>query len=752
MAIKQIGGKNVYVIEAAPVETARASNGVGYAQIVSQQRWKIWEEAEKAVKDQMEFEKMTYQSQLDIYEKEKADLNRMINKAKELKLKRERGEISDEDYKTEKLRADIEYRNASLQQKRDLASRDKVIKTPVFDSFGDPVTDPKTNEQMYKITRISYNKPGTDQPAQVSAGKIGQAQRSPEEKSPEVKALEDEWIKKEAEGRAAAKKQGTKFDLEAWKKGAGKEIEDKLTAERAKQAQPEEAQDQELSSLIDELEAQRASLVAPGPSFDTNVLSRKRETFGGMAGVGGLGFAPRREKISPIYDEARAREAIAAASRDESQAIALSTAKRLEQKRAALLAAKEKEKQNRMKRIAELEVLVGTEDPANKEFQKLVSAEIERLKAIPTSISAEDETVLRQTSEQEAMKEFREGMLEAGPGPRTAASFMTRQPPEVPRPEDPERPRRSPRPERKPRDRNFIEGMQALLGEGIEPVSFGSASAESGLSFGQASSDISPSAPDGASMVPAVSNISFGVPTPSGIRKPAEAGLGMTPMDQPAAAQPAPQPAPQPSPQPQPQPAPVSPEVRKDFREDATSESKEAKRAKAANELYVQYAPRTYNEQTGEETLYELNPLEKEKIFQLYLQKSEEKMMTQQEGIAWYLEAIKKIKAEGSSGSNKKLTRDQKYASNVFKIIQEGKNLADKPAKLARIAKLDNDNAERPQHIVLVDKIYEINKAKKDVFNLTFKEISRVLEKDVKKKEQALQYLVAKSLLELDKA
>lgn len=732
MAIKQIGGKNVYVVEAAPVETARASNGVGYAQIVSQQRWKIWEQAQKAVKDQLEFDKMTYQSQLDIYEKEKADLNRMINKAKELKLKRERGEISDEDYKFEKLRADTEYRNASLQLKRDLASRDKVIRTPVFDSFGDPVTDPKTNEQMYKTTTITYNKPGTNQPAQVSAGRIGQAEKA--EKSPEEKALEDKYTV----AFKAAKAKNPKLTTAQWEQTEeGKSYVAPLEAERAKQAQPEEAQDQELSSLIDELEAQRASLVAPGPSFDTNVLSRTRETFGGMAGVGGLGFAPRREKISPIYDEARAREAIAAASRDESQAIALSTAKRLEQKKAALLAAKEKEKQNRMKRIAELEVLVGTEDPANKEFQKLVSAEIERLKAIPTSISAEDETVLRQTSEQEAMKEFREGMLEAGPGPRTAASFMTRQPPEVPRPEDPERP---PRPDREPRDRNLREGMQALLGEGIEPVSFGSASAEGGLTFGQASSDISPSAPDAASMVPAVSNISFGVPTPSGIRKPAEAGLGMPSMDQPSAAQPAPQ------------PAPVSPEVRKDFREDATAESKEAKRAKAVNELYIQYAPRKINLDTGVETLFELNPSEKEKIFQLYLEEVEGKMMTDEEGKEWYNNAIKKIKTEGSSGSNKKLTRDQKYASNVFKIIQEGKNLADKPAKLARIAKLDNDNAERPQHIVLVDKIYEINKAKKDVFNLTFKEISRVLEKDVKKKEQALQYLVAKSLLELDKA
>jgi len=65
MGLITIGGQSAYIIDSKPAEIGRTSTGTGYAQLVSQQRWKIWEEAQKAVLRQMEFEKMGYEAQLD---------------------------------------------------------------------------------------------------------------------------------------------------------------------------------------------------------------------------------------------------------------------------------------------------------------------------------------------------------------------------------------------------------------------------------------------------------------------------------------------------------------------------------------------------------------------------------------------------------------------------------------------------------------------------------------------------------------
>jgi len=73
MAIRQVNGRNAYVIEVEQ-PTARTSRGEGYAQLITNLRWKMWEEAQKSELMALEFEKLAYQQQLKIY----ADQQRLI--------------------------------------------------------------------------------------------------------------------------------------------------------------------------------------------------------------------------------------------------------------------------------------------------------------------------------------------------------------------------------------------------------------------------------------------------------------------------------------------------------------------------------------------------------------------------------------------------------------------------------------------------------------------------------------------------
>jgi translation initiation factor IF-3 len=94
MGLVTIGGQSAYIIDSKPAEVGRTSTGVGYAQLVSQQRWKIWEQAEKQVLRQMEFEKMSYEAQLDAYAKQKAQLQKSLLKTQEVKDKIKNGDYT----------------------------------------------------------------------------------------------------------------------------------------------------------------------------------------------------------------------------------------------------------------------------------------------------------------------------------------------------------------------------------------------------------------------------------------------------------------------------------------------------------------------------------------------------------------------------------------------------------------------------------------------------------------------------------
>jgi hypothetical protein len=431
MGLITIGGQSAYIIDSKPAEVGRTSTGTGYAQLVSQQRWKIWEEAQKSVLRQMEFEKMGYEAQLDAFKKQKEQLNKALLKAEEIKTKVKNGSMG----MSEALRLSgqlVSYGKSKYERDRvDVTSSerqavDKFTGLPLFEEDGvTPVMLVSGSEK----SRRYKDKEGDPLPESIdpitalrqAQGALG-VETPAERKRASVAALEAEWKK------GFANRTDKSLDAAAWAKSEGKEIDAKLAAEKAKPvsdfSQDEAKKEEAVSGLderIAEIQAEIDALSAPEVGFDTNVLSRTREAFGGMAGVGGLGFAPRRSKISPIYDEGRAREAMAAQRTGAEQAIALAASKNEADLRASVL---DRKKAASRERIRELTVARGL---ASGDEATAIDEAIAKLSAEPT-LTAQEELSVRTSSRNAALEDFRNLSLETGPGPRTRREFMDREP------------------------------------------------------------------------------------------------------------------------------------------------------------------------------------------------------------------------------------------------------------------------------------------------------------------------------------
>ena len=75
--------------------------------------------------------------------------------------------------------------------------------------------------------------------------------------------------------------------------------------------------------------------------------------------------------------------------------------------------------------------------------------------------------------------------------------------------------------------------------------------------------------------------------------------------------------------------------------------------------------------------------------------------------------------------------------------------LASQPKKLERLAKVSSPIEKRPEYIVLVDRLYDTNKAAgTNPVAPSYSEINRVYAKDADTRKKAHEYLLAKSMLE----
>ena len=749
MGIRNVGGLSVYIIDAPAVESARTSTGIGYAQLVSQLRWKTWEAARQAVKDQMEFEKLGYEAKLDAFVKEKQELTKALAKAQDIKEKLKSGQVS---ASTAVAAAGLEYRIAKDRQAR----ADKLALERVTDrDFINPATGEKETLSTYSSYARKKGAQDVGIPSAEDLFKRGAAAvgyKSPEDKKAEIEAAATaDKDSKEKEWNKAFKASGMKDPEEFAKSEAGKSVEatlqesrDKLAkivatpAEELAKTEEDIQAEQDLADYESELQRRLDLLSVPAPTFDTNVLSRTRETFGGMAGVGGLGFAPRRGKVSPIYDEARAREAMDRAKAVESEAVFLSAQKKYDAKKAEALAIKEKAKLNR---IAELESLMGDAGVgvvggiagAGDQVQKAIGAEIAKLRGETVSLNEEEDFAIASSSKQEAQRQLAYGLLETGYGPRTSRQFMTGEPQEVPR----------------------VREIERVLEPLPDPYTPG---------------------PMGPSLDFPLFGVG-GIPgSPVPVREPLPKGKGFAAEIPGIDINLPPRPPPAPRPKPTDEeldfgggPLPATPEEQPieldDNNEDIdigelspnvnkileTPEAKKKKKEDASKQVFTIYGIDTDATDAEKLKVYEefiIEGKDKDPAFKL----NPEGALIDPAAAEWYKTTLDAIRAtEGKTGKAQPKNRQDRSSAYALKIINKGKDLADKPAKLARLAKTDLPESERmkkvPEHIALVDKLYEINKTKGDVYKSTYSEIARVYEKQPKLRDAALEYLVAKNLL-----
>jgi len=777
MALRDVGGKSVYIIEVPPVEAAKASNGVGFAQLVTQLRWKMWEQAERQVLRELEFEKMGYQAQLDAYVKQKQELTRALGKTKDLKEQLATGKITTAQYVSlAKAEADAVRR----QQDRDLKYGSKrVTEREAFDPFGDKqkLTTTSTIEAPENIGKV----PGPSAMLGRAAASLGAD--TPDDRKKAAVAAADAETKKLTQEWIAGFKNNNPNNLSDKEWGSspeGRDIEKRLGDARAELTKIKDtpasqfpsaqdaADEADIEGFARELQAQIDALEAPAMGFDTNILSRTREQFGGMAGVGGLGFAPRPSKISPIYDEGRAKEALERQAGLADEFIRIAEGERIKEITDQVVKTKN---MNRENRIAELQAF----DPAgvDPKIQEQIKSLSEN---VITGLSDAEAAQVNRQARDLAMKEYRDAALLAGPGERTAGQFMSRYEPPSARPPTEDRGRR----ERRDADFNFLANLGKLAGEGIPSVYFGSGEGgEAGLS------GIAPEgaltvegrqfkqggAPDSASMIPDLqTNVGFGATTMP------ESGPAREPLDtdsnfikamqrlraesgrQPGDSAPSPVtiggeaglsvPAQLPKEEPRklpPTPPTPTPNA------SASSLEQPGGREKAAEDLYVFYGKKKIKDD-GTEELIPLSNLQKEQIWDKWLAEEETTSTLDEAGAkAWYAEAMNEL----NTGAQKKAqTRQEKYAAQKMKTIKAGSDLANKPSKLMRIAKTDLPEKERaklvPEHILLVEKIYNINKDKANAYSISSNEISRIYKDDNKKRAAAQEYLTATHLLYSD--
>jgi hypothetical protein len=114
MGIKNVNGQNAYVIE-APAFESRTSRGEGYAQYITNLRWKMWEEAQKSIQVEMEFEKMAYQEQMRFLRTQQSQIQKDIAATNR--------RLADLDRIEADKKAALSQRNASAQNTQNAQTR-----------------------------------------------------------------------------------------------------------------------------------------------------------------------------------------------------------------------------------------------------------------------------------------------------------------------------------------------------------------------------------------------------------------------------------------------------------------------------------------------------------------------------------------------------------------------------------------------------------------------------------------------------
>ena len=245
MAVRRLeaGGQPVYVIE-VDVPKVTDSRGKGYGTLVSDQRWKLWEEVQASQLQQMKFEQMTKQAQLDVLEQKQRDISRAIRDAYETQAKLKSGAISP-------------YQAQQLEFQRQKANRGSLtVRT-------EPARDPFTGE-----------------------------------------ILEGQTVKTETT-RTPLGPDIPPFDFTNATPEEVKEYNEQAATETANQIARLDTYIGDLRKQQTAAEAEFQDFISRGGTAP-DLLSRTRDAFRGQIGEGGFGLAPRRLREVSSFDEAQA--------------------------------------------------------------------------------------------------------------------------------------------------------------------------------------------------------------------------------------------------------------------------------------------------------------------------------------------------------------------------------------------------------------------------------------------------------------
>lgn len=738
MALRRLeaGGQPVYVIE-VDVPKVTDSRGKGYGTLVSDLRWKLWEEVTASQLQQMKFEQMTRQAKLDVLEQKQRDISRAIRDAYETQAKLKSGAISP-------------YQAQQLQLSRAKANRGTLtVKT-------EPARDPFTGELI----------PDQTVTTRTTRTPIG----------PPLPELDFTTA--------------TAEEVDEYNKQAA--------AETASQMQRLDTYIEDLKQQQTDAEAEFQDFISRGVA-PQDLLSRTRDAFGSQIGEGGFGLARRRLREVPRFDEAQAAGRVQDTIAREEQALlaeALRTRNQpiLERMQeveamgpegemtdALLLDLRNKlnapltlDEERRVKQAARDRVVqqlenAGAQPTGRAGFllkemppsPRYVPSTPERPPAPRGDISVEstvpafdrateikrdlDRLPVPTDADPFAQQDFAEGLqmeLEDVRAVRAAG----RRPPPIP-----------------PVDAAIARQAELdALGASPEEAEAFYDTLEARFKANEAI-DIAADERLAAGRLPRDRGFTYpvetiaGVPTTTGGRpgglmdRITMNRLGRTqdvsgsPPVEPPMVTPTPT---TPVPQVQP-PAPVAPSP-PSF--DAIAARGLGKPAPVGQEALPEAGSQEdlganrfiIHDGRGGGTVYERSGGQNKTLFTTSATGTGGGETVTPEEFKTRVRELKKGGAQDLGKAKSTAQRRELYAMNT---IKKGLELADKPKQFARLAKTDNPVAA-PEYIKLVNGVYEMNGTSPNRFKLTYDEVARVYRNDDKMREKALSYLVAKDTIE----
>ncbi len=444
MAIQNVNGRNAYVIQ-SEVPTAKTSTGMGYGNLYSHLRWKLWEKAEESVKQSIGYEEMAYKAQLEFAMKQRADIQKRVSAYDREIARLEAGEAKD-NARIESKRDDDALKVArdtrsmefgankaaapSTTRKSDVkaSTSTKVSGVPVDIPEGTTgATIPTPTELQISVPEgeaIPMNATlpdGTIAPAGMVApvGGITVTQTNMAFPAPPAGAPFDAGASAAATpfdtGTSAKDTRPRRSDIASENRSAGVSttVKEKPKVPDAPTLPTRENVD--YGATLEALRAERTALqkelggiVMPdAPSID--LLERTRAKYEQAYGTGGMfGIAPRRDKIQPRFDEPAAlkrAQTIAATASDE--ALRKYTAEKLALDPNATVTpeeAAEVRKRGVLNAIGKLggrEVsakdflgIDGREAPVERKEAPVVEAPVAREPAKSTQFTPEDEFIM----------------------------------------------------------------------------------------------------------------------------------------------------------------------------------------------------------------------------------------------------------------------------------------------------------------------------------------------------------------------